>query len=152
MNRIKIILSTNRTLHEMLIGVAFCNVVLLCIGLVFCKDKGSAVIGLICGMLTACFYTIHMAITIDDAFDLDAKGAMAQMRKQMMIRYVVVCVVVALVSYFEIGNPILCIFAILTTKLGAYLQPVVHKILFRSDEAGITAETDGSENGGRISE
>ena len=144
MNRVKIILRENRTLHEMLVGLLLSDIVILIIGLVFAKAKGLAFLGVLEGFLVACFYVIHMAVTLDDTMCLDEKGAMSQMRKHMMIRYAIVCIVVALVSHFGLGNPILCIFSILTVKLGAYLQPVVHRKLTRSEE--------GSESGGKISE
>ena len=155
MNRVKIILKENQTLHEMLLGIGISNLLILFAGLIFCKDKGSAALGVVIGALVAIFYVIHMAVTIDDALCLDEKGAAAQLRKHMMIRYVVVCIVIAVVSYFQIGNPVLCIFSCLTVKLGAYLQPVIHnKILKRSEseEAIDAIDSEGSENGGKISE
>lgn len=145
MNRLKIILSSNRTLHEMLIGVCASNVILLLAGMIICEDRLKALVGVGSGFFLAVFYLIHMAVTIDDAMCLDEKGAAAQMRKNMLIRYGIVCLVVAAVNYFELANPVLCILSCLTVKLGAYLQPVVHKILFRSED-------EGSGNGGTISE
>lgn len=148
MNRLRIILRENKTLHEMLIGVLAANILILLIGLVACDDKLMAAIGVAEGAAVAVFYCIHMAVTIDDALCLDERGAASVMRKNMLIRYMVVCVVVAVVCYTEYGNPVLCIFSCLTVKLGAYLQPVIHRILNRS-----TNNTEeGSESGGEISE
>ena len=148
MKRLRIILQENKTLHEMLIGVLTANLVILLIGLIACTDRPMAALGVAEGAAVAVFYCIHMAVTIDDALCLDERGAASVMRKNMLIRYMVVCVVVAVVCYTEYGNPVLCIFSCLTVKLGAYLQPVVHKILNRSED--ITE--DGSESGGEISE
>lgn len=156
MNRLKIILRENETLHEMLLGIGFANLIILIIGLIICKNKVDAAIGVLVGCFVAVFYVIHMAVTIDDALCLDEKGAAAVLRKNMLIRYGVVCLVVALISYFELCNPILCIFSCLTIKIGAYLQPVIHnKILKRSDTDSTVYEEEnlsGSENGGKISE
>lgn len=148
MNRLRIILSSNRTLHEMLIGVALSNIVILLIGLIACQDKIKAIIGVVAGCAVAVVYLVHMAVTIDDALCLDEKGAAAQMRKNMMIRYLIVCVIVGGVCYFEIANPVLCVLSCLTVKTGAYMQPIIHNKLFRSE----VDEESGSGNGGTISE
>ena len=154
MNRLRIILTENETLHEMLLGIGFCNLLLLLIGLIVCTDKRSAALGVLIGFLVACFYAIHMAVTIDDALCLDERGAAAVLRKNMLIRYAVVCLVVAAIGYFRFANPILCIFSCLTIKPGAYMQPFVHsKILKRSDGAADSGDApSGPENGGKISE
>lgn len=131
MNRLKIILATNKTLHEMLIGIAVSNVLLLLITLIVTTDKSSGCTGVLIGTIVALIYCIHMAITIDDALYLDEKGASVQMRKHMLIRYTGVCIVVALSCYFKIGNPICIVLSCLSVKFGAYMQPLVHKILNR---------------------
>lgn len=147
MNRLKIILAANRTLHEMLVGVLISNIAILLIGLIAFSDKKSVLIGVLTGLLVAVFYLVHMAVTLDDIMCLDEGSVVTQMRKNMLIRYGVVCVVVGVVCYFGIVNPVCCVLSCLTVKLGAYLQPVVHNKLFRSEH-----NEDGSENGGTISE
>lgn len=129
MNRIRIILTENHTLHEMMIGIVFSNVILAIIGVLVSDDKQKALMGVLCGMVIALLYVVHMAITVDDALCLDEKGATAQFRKNMLIRYAGVFVLAGCVCYFEIGNPVLCILGVLTIKLGAYLQPLIHKII-----------------------
>ena len=131
MNRLKIILAENKTLHEMLIGICLSNVVVFVIAMIFAGDKVKASVGILIGTVLALMYCIHMAVTIDDALCLDEKGASAQMRKHMLIRYSVVCVVVALVCVLKIGNPVLIVISCLTVKFGAYLQPLVHKLMKR---------------------
>ena len=53
------------------------------------------------------------------------------MRRNMIIRYVFVCVVVALSTYFKIVNPVFLILSIITIKAGAYMQPTIHKLFGR---------------------
>lgn len=129
MNRIRIILIENHTLHEMLIGIVLSNFFLALIGVILSEDKMKALIGVCCGMVIACIYVIYMAVSIDDALCLDEKGAAASMRKHMLIRYALVFVLAGCVCYFQIGSPVLCILGILTVKLGAYMQPGIHKII-----------------------
>lgn len=148
MNRLRIILATNTTLHEMFIGIIAANVVLAFVSMVFTTDRMSAGIGVLIGTLVAIIYSTHMAVTVDDALCLDEKGAAGQMRKHMLIRYTYVCVIVGASCYFKIANPVCIVLACLMVKAGAYLQPIVHRILNRSDYH----EQSESENGGKISE
>lgn len=129
MNRIRLILTENRTLHEMLIGILVSNFVIALIGVIVSSQKVQALLGVLFGMMIACFYVIHMAVTLDDALCLDEKGASTEIRKNMLIRYFVTFVVAGCVCYFKWGNPVLCILSILTIKTGAYLQPVIHKLI-----------------------
>ncbi len=130
MNRLKIILRDNHTLHEMLLGIVLINIVPAVIAL-FVSDTKRALLGVAIGAATAMVYTIHMAVTVDDALCLDEKGAASVMRRQMIIRYLFVCVVVALCSYFGITHPVFLIISVITIKAGAYLQPTIHKFLCR---------------------
>ena len=130
MNRLKIILKENRTLHEMMIGIVAVNVLLAVIAL-FVNNRKSALLGVLIGCAIALVVVIHMAVTIDDALCLDEKGAVSVMRKQMLIRYIMVGAAVALSVYFKIANPIFLVFSVLTIKAGAYLQPTVHKLFSR---------------------
>ncbi len=130
MNRLKIILRDNHTLHEMMIGIASVNLLLAIIAL-FVNDKRRALCAVAIGAATAIVYTIHMAVTMDDALCLDEKGAASQMRKHMIIRYVYVCVIVAVSTYYKVADPVFLILSIITIKAGAYLQPTVHRFLGR---------------------
>ena len=130
MNRLKIILRENETLHEMMIGIACVNVILAAVA-VFMNDRLRALCAVAIGLVTALVFIIHMAVTIDDALCLDEKGAVAESRKQMIIRYVSVCVVFAVSVYYKAADPIFLALSLLSVKAGAYLQPTVHKILGR---------------------
>ena len=128
MNRLRIILRENHTLHEMMIGIIAVNAVLAVIAF-FVSDRKTALTAVAIGMLTALIYTIHMAVTVDDALCLDEKGAAAELRKNMLIRYAFVCVVVAVSVYTKAAHPIFLVLSVITIKAGAYLQPFVHKLL-----------------------
>lgn len=130
MKRLVIILKENHTLHEMIIGIVFANLILAGIAM-FVSNRRSALFGVLAGCITAVIFVIHMAVTVDDALCLDEKGAIAVMRRQMIVRYVFVCVVAAAVLYFRIVDPVFFTFSVITVKAGAYLQPTVHKLLNR---------------------
>ena len=130
MNRLKIILKENTTLHEMMTGIVLINIIPAVIA-VFMNNRRQALLGVLIGLVTALLFVIHMAVTIDDALCLDEKGAATQMRKQMLIRYFSVCVIVAVSAYFKIADPVFMMISILTIKAGSYLQPTVHRIFNR---------------------
>ncbi len=130
MNRLKIILKENTTLHEMMTGIVLVNIIPATVA-VFMNNRRQALLGVLIGLVTALLFVIHMAVTIDDALCLDEKGAATQMRKQMLIRYFSVCVIVAVSAYYKIADPIFVMISILTIKAGSYLQPTVHRIFNR---------------------
>lgn len=130
MNRLKLILKENHTLHEMMLGIIAANAVLAIIA-VFVSDRNKALIAVLIGTLTALVFVTHMAVTVDDALCLDEKGAVSQMRTQMLVRYVIVAVIVGLSLYFRIADPVFLTVSVLTIKAGAYLQPSVHKLINR---------------------
>ena len=123
-----IILKENRTLHEMMLGLVAVNAVLALIALLV-PDTRKALFAVGIGTATALFYVIHMAVTVDDALYLDEKGAVSAFRKNMVIRYVVVCIVAAVSLYYKLADPLFFVISVITIKAGAYMQPAVHKIL-----------------------
>ena len=130
MNRLKIILRENHTLHEMMLGIIAANAV-LAVAAMFADDRNRALTAVLIGALTALIFVIHMAVTVDDALCLDEKGAISQMRTQMLIRYLFVAIVVGSSLYFKIANPVFLTISVLTIKAGAYLQPSIHKLINR---------------------
>ncbi len=130
MNRLKIILKEDETLHEMMIGIVAVNLLLAVISLFF-ANRRQGLTAVAIGCMAALIYVIHMAVTVDDALCLDEKGAATEMRKQMIIRYLFVCAVFILSIYFGIANPVFLTISLITVKAGAYLQPFVHKMINR---------------------
>ncbi len=133
MKRLAIILKENHTLHEMLAGIVFSNCLLAVIAS-FVNDRRHALLAVAIGCATAVIYVIHMAVTVDDALCLDEKGAAAEMRKQMIIRYLIVFIIAGASLFFKIADPIFLVISLITIKAGAYLQPTVHKIFNRREE------------------
>lgn len=132
MKRLLIILSKDHTLHEMMAGITAANAVLAVIAL-FVNDKRHALYAVAIGLAISLLYVIHMAVTLDDALSLDENSAIQQVRKHMIIRYILTGVIVAAVLYFRIADPVFLVLSVITIKAGAYLQPFVHKISGRRD-------------------
>jgi len=114
----------------MMIGIVIANI-LPAVAALFSGNRQKALLAVLIGVICALVFVIHMAVTIDDALCLDEKGAAAQMRKQMLIRYLFICVVFATSVYYKVADPIFLTISILLIKAGPYLQPFIHKKLNR---------------------
>ena len=86
-------------------------------------------IGLWAGILCAMAMAVHMAFCLEKIVMLDEKGAKAYARRTTLIRYACVCLVLLLIAYTKTGDPITLVLGTLGLKIGAYMQPVVHKAL-----------------------
>ncbi|MCR5790744.1 MAG: hypothetical protein K6G83_12715 [Lachnospiraceae bacterium] len=124
-------LRTNETLQEFLTGIGLYGGVCLAAALIFSERKLYAVIGLVIGLLAAVFYVLQLYHAIDASLDYDEKGAAACMRKNFLIRYLVVAAVAVLTAVTDIGSIFTCFAGILGVKLGAYLQPFVRRHFFK---------------------
>ena len=130
MKRLVIILKENHTLHEMMTGIVIANIIPAVIAL-FVENRQQALYAVAIGLVTDIVFVIHMAVSIDDALCLDEKGAAGVMRKQMLVRYAFVCIVFAASVYFKVADPIFLTISVIMIKAGAYLQPFIHKVIYR---------------------
>ena len=73
--------------------------------------------------------SIHMKRNIEDALDFDERGAVKHMRKGYVFRYALVALLFGVVIYMHIGNPITLLVGVMGLKIGAYIQPITHKVL-----------------------
>ena len=96
----------------MMTGIVIANVI-PAIAALFVKDRQRALCAVAIGLVTALVFVIYMAVSIDDALCLDEKGAAAQMRKHMLIRYAFVCAVFAVSIYFKAADPLFLTISIL---------------------------------------
>ena len=117
------------TLRELLIGIAVAGFFFQVTIIWFVKNKVSYSLGLWIGILLAGFLAWHMWKTIDEALDMGEAGAQKIMRKQSMIRYIVIIGVLAVLMCTEAANPLAAFLGVMTLKVAAYLQPVTHKAI-----------------------
>lgn len=130
----------NETLKEMLIGILLGGVILIGCFFMFSKTPVYYSVGLLFGIAGAVFMACHMAITIEDAVLLNEKDAISYIRKMTYIRYGVACILVVLVGVTNIGSAVFSVFGLLLLKMGAYMQPLVHRILKGKEDNFFTAE------------
>lgn len=116
------------TLLELLVGIIFLGVVMQIVITIVSKDYLYNAIGLWSGITVACVSAIHMKRSIEDALDLGEKGAIKYVRIAYLKRMLITVVIMGVVIYFQLGNPITLLIGIFPLKLAAYLQPVIHKL------------------------
>lgn len=126
----------NSTLIELLIGIVFVGIIWQCVCLVFFKRHLYNAIGLWVGVFLAIGMAIHMQRSIEDGLDLSGDAGVKHMQKSSVVRMVIACVVMAVVLYKEWGNPLTLLAGVMTLKLAAYLQPLVHRVLQKIRKGG----------------
>lgn len=129
--------NTNRpesVLRELLVGILSIGLIVQIVCLFFSQAVFLSACWW-CGQAVAVFYAIHMYRSISRALDLSEGDAISLVRYHSIIRYLAV-VVVALLLFFLLGQEnrrygLMYVFGVLSLKLGAYIQPLIHKLLMR---------------------
>lgn len=81
-------------------------------------------LGILCGFAMA----VHMAVCLEKTVLLDEKSANAYAKRTTLIRYACVCLVMFAVAFSGLADPVAFVFGTLGLKIGAYLQPVSHRL------------------------
>lgn len=122
--------SAEETLKELLCGMICYGVAAQIICLLIDRNHLMYTsLGLWIGVGAGALMGIHMKRNIEDALDYDERGAVKHMRKGYVFRYAVVALLFGATVYFEIGNPITLLVGVMGLKIGAYIQPMTHKVL-----------------------
>lgn len=119
----------NSTLKELLIGIFLVGILAQIVCLIFLNRHLYHAIGLWVGIFISAGMAIHMQRSIEDGFDLMGDAGVKYMKKGYLTRTLIACVAMAVVMYFDWGNPITILFGIMALKVAAYLQPLVHKVM-----------------------
>lgn len=125
------LIKKNKTLQELLIGIALFFVICELLIVIFTKNALYNSIGLTIGTIISIFCAVHMAWGIEIAVMLDEKSSIAITRKYTVIRYLIMCVALAAVGIVDIGSPVTLIIGFLALKMGAYLNPIIHTIIIK---------------------
>lgn len=126
----------NSTLRELLIGIFFVGIIAQIVCLIFLKRHLYHAIGLWVGVFISAGMAIHMQRSIEDGLDLAGDVGVKHMKKAYLMRTMVVCILVAVVIYFDLGNPITILLGITALKIAVYLQPLVHKVVQKRKKGG----------------
>lgn len=147
-------IKNNKTLKELIAGIVIVSLLFEILTLLICKDRLYGTIGLIAGTVSAVLCAVYMAYSIEIAVLLDEKSSIAYMRKGTVFRYLFLCLILIVVGITDIGSPVTLIFGFLSLKFGAYLNPMIHKLL-HGNEKGHTddiEEDDFTKIGGGCNE
>ena len=107
------LIKKNRTLRELIAGIALIAIICEILLLIFTKNRIYNSIGLIIGTLTSLICAVHMAWGIEIAVMLDEKSSIAISRKYTIIRYLLMCAVLVVIGVTDIGSPVTLIFGFL---------------------------------------
>ena len=122
--------SANETIKELLCGMGFYGVVAQMVCLLLDQEQLLYTsLGLWIGIGAGALMSIHMKRNIEDALDYDERGAVKHMRKGYVLRYTLVALLFGATIYFDIANPITLLVGVMGLKIGAYIQPITHKVL-----------------------
>lgn len=127
----------NETLKELLIAIGLFGLICMIVGILFVESKIAYALGLLIGIALALFSACHMYYSIDKNLTLyadDEGGATTYARKASMLRYVVILVVFFAVCMTDVVYPLATFLGIMGLKIGAYLQPFIHKWFARSSK------------------
>ena len=124
MNQVK------ETMTGFLIGLGIYTVIIELIGVFFSEDILSYTLGLLFGVVVAIFLFFHMAKTLDKALDLPQQQATKYIKRQSVIRLLVM--LLAMVIGLAVGQIrfIAVFFGMLGLKVGALVAPKFLKLLY----------------------
>lgn len=124
MNQVK------ETMTGFLIGLGIYTVIIELIGVFFSEDILSYTLGLLFGVVVAIFLFFHMAKTLDKALDLPQQQATKYIKRQSVIRLLVM--LLAMVIGLAVGQIrfIAVFFGMLGLKVGALAAPKFLKLLY----------------------
>lgn len=121
----------NETLSGMLMGIVLSGTVFQAAFVWFAENKLYFSAGLWIGVLISVFMAIHMNYSIQNAVELNEEDAPGYYRKLYAIRMGVVLAVFGAAVLLRLGSPAALFLGLFTLKIGAYLQPVLHKLFFK---------------------
>ena len=127
----------DETLLGLLIGIIIFAVISQIAGMFFVKSMLMYTIGLWIGIILALACAYHMWWSLDRNLSLNADNegaARAFAIKQSMIRYVVILLVFLVICITDFAYPLSAFLGIMGLKVGAYLQPVINRLLHISSK------------------
>lgn len=79
--------------------------------------------------------------SLDRGLDLPEKEAVKSLGAQNIIRYVVLVIVLGVLMYTNLANPILAFCGYMGMKVSAYLNPLIHRLRAGKKEQEISDGT-----------
>lgn len=92
------------------------------------------VIGFIIGIIFSIVFIIHMTFSVENALEMGEQGALKHTRIMYVVRMATLVIVFAIMLLLGIGNVFSLLFGLLSLKLSAYMQPITHRVMHRSEK------------------
>lgn len=121
---------TKKLVFEVSIGIIIYNLVIMGLAFVFFPES-SVFLGIFIGLTIAVIMIFHMGITLEKAIDTcDSNTAQKKTVINSILRNVLfIVLLVVLLWKFPQVNILAVVIGTLGLKVGAYLQPLIHKTL-----------------------
>ncbi|MDL2301607.1 ATP synthase subunit I [Lachnospiraceae bacterium OttesenSCG-928-D06] len=116
----------NRTLLEMQAGILFWGVVCQIVGAFIVTNPYFYMSSLWFGILLALVSSVHMYRSLDTALDMENPQKM--ITRGYMIRYVALIVILGIIMWTNVLNPLVVFMAYMGLKVAAFIQPFTHKL------------------------
>lgn len=141
----------NPALPGLIAGILIYGLIVQLTGVWFVADKLGYSIGLWYGIAIGIGMAINLATVIYDAVTFDGEGnANKRVAAKSMLRYIVVAILFGILGYFEFGNLFTAFLGVMGLKISAYAQPLLNKIVNKSngsfDAASIDENSEMNEN------
>lgn len=92
------------------------------------QNKLSVIIGWVIGIGAAVFMATHLYNNVSDIVLMQEKDADDVLRHNMIIRYGIIFVLMAVIYLTKVINPVAYVVGVIMLKPAVYLQPLVDKI------------------------
>lgn len=126
---------TGSTLRELVLGTVLCGVIICLITVWFADAKLTFLISMAVGVLAAVAMAFHINRAIEYALEMPEDSAGKYMRNQSLLR-MAGAFVLALAAYYLKGDIVAIFLGLLSLKPGAYVQPLIHRLLKRNLKKG----------------
>ena len=118
------------TLFDLCLGIVLYGIVFQLVLLLFSREVSYSA-GLWIGIVLAVVGSVHMWWSLNRGLDQAAKGAAKTVGANSLIRYFVLVVVMAVLVYTELANPIFAFCGYMGMKVSAYMNPWMRRISSR---------------------
>lgn len=117
-------------LKQLISGILLCGIVFQAVFVWFFESKLFFSIGLWIGVAIAVFMAWHIHYSLDAALDMQEEGSASKyMYRMYAIRMAVVLAAMFAAAWFQAGSIVGVLIGMFSLKLGAYLQPLLQKII-----------------------
>lgn len=117
------------TVRDLLTGTLLYGIIVEGIGLLLLEDRLRYTLGVLIGFVCVAAMVCHMYLTLEKGLDMDPDSAGKYVRRNSILRYVVlfaILVVVMLIPHISVIAVIIMIYGM---KISAFLQPQIHKYI-----------------------